>query len=82
MPDHLRNYARNFGLLQKSKEEVAIDKSLRATEDELMESAVTIEAETDNDDVWDSIRSETLIMTCHNIVMSWHRAGLSIAPRI
>jgi len=90
LPEHLRNYARNFGLLQKSKEEVAIDKSLRTTEDELVESAATIEAETDNDEVdnettfeniWDSIRSETLIMTCHNIVMSWHRAGLSIAPR-
>jgi len=50
LPHYLRMYARNFSLLQKSKEEVAVDRSLRAMVDELMENTATIDAESDSDD--------------------------------
>jgi hypothetical protein len=34
LPAHLQMYARNFKLLQKTKEEMSIDRALRATETE------------------------------------------------
>ena len=55
-----------------------------------MENTATIDAESDSDDfdnetssenTRDSIGSETLIMTCHNIVTLWHRDGLTTAQR-
>jgi hypothetical protein len=58
--------------------------------DELMEKTAIIDAQSDSDDfdnetssenIRDSIGSETLIMTCHNIVTLWHRVGLTTAQR-
>jgi len=73
----LRTYARNFSLLRKSKEEMGIDMALRTTEfDDDIEKVDNITALCDDDNDWtDSaqdlsshISSETLVMTCHNII--------------
>jgi hypothetical protein len=50
---HLRRYARNFGLVQKSKEEMSIDMSLRATVQEMLDNALSSDPLGDDGDFAD-----------------------------
>ena len=90
LPAHLRMYARNFELLRKSKEEMSIDRALRAT---VMEDADDIEIiepifepdfpDSDSDAVVidPDVHPETLISTCHNVVSAWHRDGVAASQQ-
>ena len=81
---HLRQYARNFSLLQKSKEEVAVDKALQEDETEgLGNVEILDDAEPENidPDLYSHIESEGLIMACHQIMASWHQDELAAAQR-
>ena len=68
---HLRRYARNFGLVQKSKEEMSIDMSLRATVQESLDNALSSDPLGDDvdfadeeavQDMYSDVSSETLII--------------------
>jgi hypothetical protein len=51
LPARLQVYARNFRLLQESKEEISIDMALRVTEPEEMENVEIVDATSDIDNL-------------------------------
>ena len=84
LPAHLRVYARNFNLLQKSKEEMSIDMALRVSNMEETGDLDVIDPisdidDSDSDDVVidTDLHPETLLMTCHNIVSQWHKDSIA-----
>ena len=84
LPAHLRMYARNFKLLQKSKEEMSIDRALRATEMKDTDDMEIVESISDPDFpdsetivIDPDVHPETLISTCHNVVSAWHKDGVA-----
>jgi hypothetical protein len=91
LPAHLRVYARNFQLLQKSKEEMSIDMALRANdtgEIDDLDSLNIIDPIEDIDlsasediAINPDLHLETLVMTYHNIVSLWHKNGIATARR-
>lgn len=86
----LRQYARNFTLLQKSKEEAEIDKALREWEDNL-QNTDDFDAISDIDDTEDTleqdadfsshVKTESLIAACHHIATGWHKEGFTLVNR-
>jgi hypothetical protein len=86
---YLRQYARNFHLLQKSREEMMVDMALRAAEaNEPDNLEVDADSNYDNPDGKDKnqnplslVGSESLIMACHKIVSLWHKEGLQTEQR-
>ena len=85
---HLRQYARNFSLIHKSKEEVSIDISLRAMETGSTEYREDPVIMSDDDfpespvqeETW-NFSTETLLMACHHIMSLWHKEDLMMAQR-
>ena len=89
LPAHIRRYARNFGLLKKSKKEVLIDMTLRA-EDSDLDNIEVLDAPDDVDDFTSEklstnlesiLRPETLVMACHSILSVWHKDGFSMTQQ-
>jgi Helitron helicase-like domain at N-terminus/PIF1-like helicase len=89
LPAYVRRYARNFGLLKKSKEEVLIDMTLRA-EDGDLDNIEVLDAPDDLDDFMSEnlstnlesiLRPETLVMACHSILSVWRKDGFSITQQ-
>jgi hypothetical protein len=85
---HLRQYARNFSLIHKSKEDMAIDMSLRAMETGDMELVEDPAMMSDDDIIPDSsvlhncnFSTETLLMACNHIVSTWFKDDLMMAQR-
>ena len=88
LPAHLQIYARNFKLLQKTKEEMSIDRALRTTETEGTDDIEIIDPIVDPDFpdseplvIGPDVHPETLISTCHNIVSRWHKDTVTASQR-
>jgi PIF1-like helicase len=87
LPPHLRQYARNFSLIHKSKEEVAIDMSLRAMETGDTDFVDDPAIMSDDDSIPESslldtntsFSKETLLMACHHIMSTWYNKDLMVA---
>ena len=83
---HNRNFAQNFILLRKSREDVRIDAALRASQDHFDHDIGLGDLDLDTEEPLNSLRheftAETLITAYHSIVTSWHKEGLTAGKRI
>ncbi len=90
---HNRNFARNFKLLQKSKEDMKIDAALRASMDsfdhDIDNDMELPDFDLDDEDVVVpgqqvalQVSPETLILAYHSIASSWHKESLDTAKHI
>jgi len=86
---HNRNFAKNFDLLRKSKEDAKVDAALRASLDSFAYDVdVDIERAEFDSDIDDLVvlgqqpasqpSPETLILAYHSITSSWHKEDLAI----
>jgi hypothetical protein len=92
LPPHLRQYARNFSLLQKSKEEAQIDTGLPQSNDNLESMDYSnIVADIDDDerenldqeiDLASHFETENLIEACHHVAIEWHEEQHTMAQRL
>ena len=88
---HLRNFAQNFDLLRKSREDVKIDAALRSLDhmdhidhdiDDIDPFDVDQDIEDSSNRLHQEFSLETLISACHSIATSWHNEGLTASKRI
>ena len=87
LSQHARYFARNFNLLQKSREDARVDAALRGSLDSIdhtIDDTYTdpVDSEDPANLLHQEFSLETLISAYHSIMMSWHKEGLATGKRI
>ena len=77
-----RVFAKQFGLLQKSKDDVKLDAALRK-ELSIFDSVINDDPPDDDENFTDQENSpEVLVFAYHFVTRQWHKDGLEIGRRI
>ena len=85
---HNRNFARNIGLLKKSREDAQLDSAIRSQDyaehsiDDVVPDDLDLDTEECLNSLHEEYSSESLIAAYHSIATSWHREVIDVGKNI